>query len=169
LTTPASSPMAQKILHQFSAPSSSHIPTGLNTDQGNEGFELNTGLVNMVQASPLCGKTSQDANANLQNFLEVGSTINPRGTTMENIRLRLFPFSLLGKAKTWFYTNKDAFTTWDACSNALLGKYFLVGKINALPNRISSFQQPRMKPYRKPRNISRNTSQHAHTTAWKSG
>jgi hypothetical protein len=37
-TTPASSPMAQKRLHQFLAPSSSHIPTGLNTDQGNEGL-----------------------------------------------------------------------------------------------------------------------------------
>ena len=29
----------------------------------------------------------------------------PRGTTVDNVRLRLFPFSLLGKVKTWFYTN----------------------------------------------------------------
>jgi hypothetical protein len=92
--------MAQKTLRQFSAPSSSHIPTGLNTDQGNEGFELKTGLVNMVQASPFCGKASEDANAHLQIFLEVSSTINPRGNTIENIRLRLFPFSLLGKARS---------------------------------------------------------------------
>jgi hypothetical protein len=94
--------MAQKPLRQFSAPSSSHIPTGLNTYNGNEGFELKTGLVNMVQASPFYGKALEDANAYLQNFLEVSSTINPRGTTMENIHLRLYPFSLLGKAKMWF-------------------------------------------------------------------
>ena len=81
-------------------PSSCHIPTGLNNDQGNDGFELKSGLVNMVQASPFYGKASEDANAHLQNFLEVSSTINPRGTTMDNARLRLFPFSLLGKAKT---------------------------------------------------------------------
>jgi hypothetical protein len=140
-TTPVSSPMAQKTLRQFSAPSSSHIATRLNTDQGNEGFQLKTGFVNMVQASPFCGKASEDANAHLQNFLEVSSTINPKSTTLENVRLRLFPFSMLGKAKTWFYTNKDAFTTWDACSNAFLAKYFLVGKTNALRNKISSFQQ----------------------------
>ena len=60
---------------------------------------------------------------------------------MDNIRLRLFPFSLLGKAKTWFYTYKDTFDTWDACSNVFLVKYFLVGKTNALRNRISSFEQ----------------------------
>ena len=85
-------------------------------------------------------KASEDANTHLQNFLEVSSTINPRGTTMDNVRLQLFPFSLLGKEKTWFYTNKADFTTWDTCSNALLTKYFPVGKTNALQSKISRFQ-----------------------------
>ena len=96
--------MAQKTVHQFSAPSSSHIPIGLSNYQGNEGFELKTGLLNMVQA-------------------------------------KMFPFSLLGKAKMWFYTNKDAFINWEAYSNAFLAKYFLVGRTNAFRNRISSYQQ----------------------------
>jgi len=95
----------------------------------------------MVQASPFCGKASEDAHAHLQNFLEVSSVINPKGITMDNVRLQLFPFSLLGKAKTWFYTYKEGFNTWDACSNAFLFKYFLMGKTNALRNRISSFEQ----------------------------
>ena len=133
--------MAQKTLRQFSAPSNGHITTGLNNYQGTDGFELKTGLVNMVQASPFCGKASENANAHLQNFLEASSIINPKGTTMENVRLRLFPFCLLGKAKTWFCTYKEGFDTWDACSNAFLVKYFPVGKTNALQNRISSFQQ----------------------------
>jgi hypothetical protein len=79
----------------------------LNVNQaGNDGFELKTGLMNMVQASLFCGKASEDANAHLQNFLEVSNTINPRGTTLDDVRLRLFPFSLLGKAKTWFYPTR---------------------------------------------------------------
>jgi len=48
---------------------------------------------------------------------------------------------LLGEDKTWFYCNKEAFTTWEACSNAFLAKYFTVGKTNALRNRISGTQQ----------------------------
>ena len=95
----------------------------------------------MVQTSPSCGKASEDANAQLQNFLKVSSTINPRGTMMDNVRLQLFPFPLLGKAKTWFYTNKADFTTWDACSTTFLTKYFPVGKTNALRSMISGFQQ----------------------------
>ena len=112
----------------------------MNNYQGTDGFEIKTGLVNMVPTSPFCGKASEDAHAHLQNFLEVSSLINPRGTTMDNVLLRLFPFSLRGKAKTWLYTYKDAFNTRDACSNAFLVKYFLVGKTNAL-NWISSFEQ----------------------------
>ena len=139
---PTSSPMAQTTLRQLSAASSSHIPAGLNQDQAsNDGFELKTGLMNMVQASPFCGKASEDAHAHLHNFLEVSGTINPKGTMLGNIRLQLFPLSLLEKAKMWFYTNKEAFTTWEACSNAFLAKYFPVGKTNVLRNRISRIQQ----------------------------
>ena len=141
MTTPASIPIAQMTPHQFSAPSNSHIPTGLINDQSIDGFEIKTGLVNMIKASPFCGKASEDAHAHLQNFLEVSSLINPRGTTMDNVHLRLFPFSLLGKAKTWFYTFKKEFGTWDACAHAFLVKYFPVGKTNTLRNRITSFQQ----------------------------
>ena len=129
-------------LRQFSAPSSSYIPTGLNVNKaGNNSFELKTGLVNMVQASLFRGKASEDANAHLRNFLEVSNTINPRGTTLDDVRLRLFPFSLLGKAKTWFYSNKEDLATWEVCSNAFLAKYFPVGKTNALRNRITGIQQ----------------------------
>ena len=61
-----SAPPMAKTPRQYSAPSSSHIPTGLNNDQGNDGFELKSGLVNMVQASPFCGKASEDANAHFK-------------------------------------------------------------------------------------------------------
>jgi hypothetical protein len=57
------------------------------------------------------------------------------------ICLRLFPFSLLGKAKQWFYSNKEAVSTWEKCSNAFLAKFFPLGKTNALWNKISGFQQ----------------------------
>ena len=57
--------MAQKTLRQFSAPFNSHIPTGLTNDQGTDGFEIKTGLDNMVQTSPFYGMASEDAHAQL--------------------------------------------------------------------------------------------------------
>jgi hypothetical protein len=61
--------------------------------------------------------------------------------TQDAVRLRLFSFSLLGKAKQWFYSNKEALSTWEMCSNAFLAMFFPLGKTNALQNKIFRFQQ----------------------------
>jgi hypothetical protein len=60
----------------------------------------------MVQASPFCGKPNEDASTHLQQFLELCRTFTIRGMEEDAIRLRMFPFSLLGKAKQWFYANR---------------------------------------------------------------
>jgi hypothetical protein len=90
---------AQKCINDFLAPSSANIWIGpeMNARDGN--FELKPALINMVQQSLLCGKASEDANAHLQHFLEIYNTFTIRGMTQDAICLRLFPFSLLGKAK----------------------------------------------------------------------
>ena len=91
--------MAEKTLHEFSVPSTDIVATGPNINIGDMNFELKSSLINMVQASPFCGKPNEDANAHLQNFLELCNTVVIRGVTADVIKLRLFPFSLLGKAK----------------------------------------------------------------------
>src|SRR6185437_10571387 len=91
--------MAEKTLRDFSVPSAANVATGPNVDVGDVNFELKSSLINMVQASPFCGKPNGDANAHLQNFLELCQTITIRGITADALRLRLFPFSLLGKVK----------------------------------------------------------------------
>jgi hypothetical protein len=57
------------------------------------------------------------------------------------IRLLLFPFSLLGKVKQWFYKDKEAVSSWDKCSAAFLAKFFPLAKTNTLCGKVSSFQQ----------------------------
>ena len=52
----------------------SQVPTGPEVNTGGENFEIKTGLIRMVQASPFCGKTNEDASAHLQQFLELCST-----------------------------------------------------------------------------------------------
>ena len=57
------------------------------------------------------------------------------------IKLHLFPFSLLGRAKQWFYKDREVVNTWNKCSTAFHAKFFPMGKTNALRGRISNFQQ----------------------------
>ena len=132
---------AQKTLHDYSTPSANQVPTGPEVNTGGENFEIKTGLITMVQASPFCGKANEDASAHLQQFLELCSTFVIKSVLQDAIRLRLFLFSLLGRAKQWFYANKTAVDTWDKCAKVFLSKFFTTGKTNALRGRISNFQQ----------------------------
>ena len=99
--------MTNRTLREFSSPTMANIRTGPIVNVKENGFELKPALINMMQASQFCGKAHEDASAHLQHFLEICSTFTIEGVTQDAILLRLFSFSLLGKAKQWFYANKD--------------------------------------------------------------
>jgi hypothetical protein len=115
--------VAQRCINDFSLPSSANIRTGPEMNIRDGSFKLKVALINMVHQSPLYGKASEDGNAHVQHFLEIWSTFTIRGVTQDVVRLRLFPFSLLGKVKQWFYSNKEAVSTWEQCSNAFPAKF----------------------------------------------
>jgi hypothetical protein len=109
--TPEFEAMANKTLREFSASTTANICIGPEVNVGENGFELKPALINMVQASQFSRKAHEDASAHLQHFLEICSTFTIKGLSKDAILLRLFPFSLLGKAKLWFYANKERNTT----------------------------------------------------------
>ena len=128
--TPATctTPIMAKTLHDYSTPVVANEPVGPAINIGDGNFKLRTGLIMMVQANQFSGLPSEDTNAHLQHFLELCNTIIIKDVAPESIRLRLFPFSLSGKAKQWFYKDKESVTTWDKSSMAFLAKFFSMGK-----------------------------------------
>ena len=98
--------MVDKTLHEFFAPTTANIHTRSAINIGDNAFELKSALINMVQSSQFCGKAHEDASAHLQHFLEICTTFTIKRVTRDAILLRLFPFSLLGKAKQWFMPTK---------------------------------------------------------------
>jgi hypothetical protein len=89
-------PFMAKSLHDYSVPVVANV-SAVNT--GTKNFELQTSLIMMVQANPFYGLPSENANAHLQHFLKLCDTIVIKDVTPKNIRLHLFPFSLMGKVK----------------------------------------------------------------------
>jgi len=65
-------------------------------------FEIRSSVINMVQNQPFSGK--EDPNQHLKMFLQICYTFNIEGVTDNQIRARLFPFSLIGKAHQWLST-----------------------------------------------------------------
>ena len=92
--TPSATPIMAKTLHDYSTPVVANVPVGPAVNIGDGNFELRTGLITMVHGLP-----SEDANTHLQHFLELCDAIVIKDVAPESIRLRLFPFSLSGKAK----------------------------------------------------------------------
>jgi hypothetical protein len=82
---------------------------------------------------------SEDANAHLQHCLEQCDTVNIEGVAPEIIIFCLFPFSLLGRVKQWFYKDREVINTWNKYSTVFLAKFFLMGKTHALCGRIFNF------------------------------
>jgi hypothetical protein len=91
--------VAQRCINAFLAPSSANVRTGLETNIRDGSFKLKPALINMVQQSPFHGKASEDANGHLQYFLEICTTFTIQRVTHDAVRLRLFPYSLLGRVK----------------------------------------------------------------------
>jgi hypothetical protein len=74
----------------------------LNLAEIGRPFEIKTSTIRMVQHSPFTGK--EDPNLHLQAFIQLCQTFNMDGVTQDQMRARLFLFSLLGKALQWFYS-----------------------------------------------------------------
>jgi hypothetical protein len=89
--------MTDKTLCEFSTPSTENIRTRPTLKIDNLEFELKPSLINMVQATPFSGKAREDANAHLQNFLEISSMVVIKDVAQDIILLRLFLFSLVGR------------------------------------------------------------------------
>jgi hypothetical protein len=102
--------MAKKTLHEFSALNTKNIRVGLEVDTKDHDYELKPSLINMVQAITFRGKKNEDTSAHLH-FLKICSTVVIKNISQEVVLLRLFLFSLDGRAKQWFYASKDQIKT----------------------------------------------------------
>ena len=61
---------------------------------------------------------------------------------METVKLKVFPFSLRGRAKEWLQSlPKNSIDSWDKCKDAFIGKYYPPAKIIQLRSNIMNFRQ----------------------------
>jgi hypothetical protein len=62
------------------------------------------------------------------------------GMTQDQMRARIFPFSLLGKALQWFYSQlAETVENWDTLMRAFMKEYYSPDKTQSLRNKIATF------------------------------
>ncbi|XP_073317249.1 uncharacterized protein [Primulina huaijiensis] len=105
-------------------------------------FELKPALINMVQQNQFAGTATVDPHVHLRTFLEITDTVKINNVPDDNIRLRLFPFSLRGQSRGWLQSLPlGSITTWQELATKFLSKYFPPAKSAQLKIEISTFRQ----------------------------
>jgi hypothetical protein len=64
-------------------------------------YEIKPALLNLVMKEQFCGASTDDAAAHLNNFVELCEMQKYKDIDGDIIKLKLFPFSLRGRAKDW--------------------------------------------------------------------
>ena len=97
----------------------------------------------MVQhAGQFGGLPHDDPNEHISSFLEICDTQKINGVSAEVIKLKLFPFSLKNKAKTWFNSlPKNTIATWNEMANKFLTKYLPPSNAAKLRGDLTTFSQ----------------------------
>ena len=105
-------------------------------------FEIKPAMIQMIQNSPFHGLPHEDPFGHMSRFLEYCSTFKMNGVQPDAIRLILFPFSLMERAKRWFTSlPANSITTWQELYTAFFNKYLPPAKVMRIRNEINSFFQ----------------------------
>ena len=107
-----------------------------------ESFEVTPGLLNLIAKEQFGGSASEDASMHLQDFCEICDMQKFKIMDNDIVKLKLFPFSLRGRAKDWLLSLPNgSIGTWDNMKEAFIKKYYPPVKILQNRNSILSFKQ----------------------------
>ena len=94
------------------------ISTPISPITDAEYCEINVALLNLVMKDQFSGLPSEDAATHLNNFVDL-CDMQKKYVDNNIVKLKLFPFSLRDRAKTWFSSlPKNSIDSWNKCKDA---------------------------------------------------
>ncbi|XP_008245146.2 PREDICTED: uncharacterized protein LOC103343257 [Prunus mume] len=116
------------------SPSSILLPTAARN------YELKSSHLNMLPS--FYGLPNEDPLTHIKDIFNAVSSFPLTGVTEDQLRMRVFPYTLKDKAKYWLYSLKpSSLTTWGAIQKKFLEKYFSTQKTDMLRDKILLFAQ----------------------------
>ncbi|KAJ9541590.1 LOW QUALITY PROTEIN: hypothetical protein OSB04_028096 [Centaurea solstitialis] len=101
--------------------------------------EINKGLIKMINTISFDGEPSGNPYQHLEAFEDICDLVN---TKEDEVKLRVFSFTLTNKAKDWFKKlPPGSITTWDDLKSAFLSRYFPISRANKIRAEIRNFKQ----------------------------
>jgi hypothetical protein len=105
-------------------------------------FDIKNSVINALKEEQYSGAESQCPNLHLSRFYEACDYTDPPNITESQKRLRLFKFSLTGRAKDWLDTlPSGTINTWQELERKFLERYFPIHKFLERRAEIVNFEQ----------------------------
>jgi hypothetical protein len=105
-------------------------------------YEIKPALLNLVMKEQFSGVSTDDAAAYLNNFVELCEMQKYKDVDGDIIKIKLFPFSLRGRAKDWLLSlSRNSIDSLVKCKDAFIKKYYPPAKIISLRSDIIKFKQ----------------------------
>jgi len=91
----------QQTLKELVAPNMENQPLCINIDN-NVNFEFKSGFIHLLPT--FNGLAGEDRHTHLKEFHMICVGMKPNGVDEKQVKLKAFPFSLKGAAKSWFFS-----------------------------------------------------------------
>src|ERR1043165_6778362 len=118
-------------IYTFIAPPATSAPS----------YEIKPALPNLVIKDQF-SRAGEDAALHLNNFIELCDMQKYKEVDGDIVKLKLFPFSLRGRAKEWLQSlPMNSINSWSKFKDAFIGKYYPPAKIIQLRSNIMNFRQ----------------------------
>ncbi|XP_031095111.1 uncharacterized protein LOC115999397 [Ipomoea triloba] len=127
--------------------------------RSNVNFHVHPTILTLVQNSQYSGLPSEDPHAHITRFIRARGIYRQEGVSEEIIRLKLFPFSVIGEAARWLESQDvHHFRSWQQLHKGFMNEFFLITKAMRIRRHIQEFKQALPKAKELIERISKNTS-----------
>ncbi|XP_045810252.1 uncharacterized protein LOC123904661 [Trifolium pratense] len=104
--------------------------------------EMKTGLLQLLYANPFTGLSHEDPYNHLVKFYEIAGSLGAPEAEEEAVFMRMFPHSLIGKAKDWYLDlPAQVMTNWNTLEEKFLERFFPHHKFMESKTSIAVFSQ----------------------------
>ncbi|XP_058767248.1 uncharacterized protein LOC131640898 [Vicia villosa] len=104
--------------------------------------EMKTGMLQIMYANPFSGFNHEDPYTHLTKFYEIAGTLGTPAAEEEAVFMRLFPHSLIGKAKEWYLDQStETMTNWNVLEKNFLSRFFSHNRFMDAKTAIATFTQ----------------------------
>ncbi|CAN6567556.1 unnamed protein product [Malus baccata var. baccata] len=135
-----------RALEDFAQPIIPNFPSCILLSTEARNYDLKSSHFHMLPS--FYGIPNEDPLAHVKEFYNVVSGLPLQGVSEANLRMRVFPYTLKDKAKSWLMTlAPGSLTTWDAVAKKFLEKFFSTQKTATLRGQIFNFKQDDGEPF----------------------